>query len=560
MRGWVGRVVGGGLALGAVAGTPAVAQQQSVLFLAEDVPTSLNYDGPAASIGTTQTGFINLMEPMVYYPYAGTGEDGVRLLDFTRYEGRLVERWEYDAASLTWTMHLRRGVRSCAGNEFTAEDVLYTFARAKSVSGKAPVAWFLANVGGVKGFTRDVFKDPEAKKLGDEVTKVDDYTVRITQSAPNAFLLMAMTIYGMAPFDSKEMKAHAKPDDPWSHDYVNTENVPAFGPYCLERWVKDDEFVVKANPNYYRGKPAVERVVMKKIPQSANRLVTLRSGRAQLTQRLTAKEFASLRNTSGVKVVGVYGNETLFLAPNWKVPPFDNVKLRQAMAYAVNYGQAADIGYAGAAKRWESHIPSSFPGYARPDQQYAYDPEKAKALLAEAGYPGGKGLEAFADQFKLAYTAERESYLGPIAAVIQTSLKAVGFPVVLDPIPQTQIGDRRLVKKDLPLSISDTDKASAISGAYQLMVFYISNGAGAIINTSNYANPEVDGLFAKIKAETDQTKQTEMLKAVQDILQRDLAIIPILETKTQYATSAKLSGVTWHADNSIRFFDLSLVP
>jgi len=112
MRGWVGRVVGGGLALGAVAGTPAVAQQQSVLFLAEDVPTSLNYDGPAASIGTTQTGFINLMEPMVYYPYAGTGEDGVRLLDFTRYEGRLVERWEYDAASLTWTMHLRRGVRS----------------------------------------------------------------------------------------------------------------------------------------------------------------------------------------------------------------------------------------------------------------------------------------------------------------------------------------------------------------------------------------------------------------------------------------------------------------
>ena len=546
-----------GLGAAGLISSGAAAQQQ-MLFLAEDVPTSLNYDGPAASIGTTQTGFINIMEPLVYYPHAGMSPDGVRLLDFTKFEGRLFERWEYDAASLTWTMHLRRGVKSCAGNEFTADDVLYSFARAKSVSGKAPVAWFLANVAGIKGFTRDVFKDAEAKKLGDEIVKVDDFTVRITQGAPNSFFLMALTIYGLMPFDSREMKAHAKPDDPWSHDFVNTENAPSFGPYCLERWVKDDEFVVKANPQYYRGKPAIERVVMKKVPQSSNRLVTVRSGRAQLTQRLTAREFASLKSASAVKVVGVYGNEVLFVAPNWKAKPFDDVKLRQAMAFAINYDQVVEVGYAGAARRWEGTFPSSFPGYHRPDLQFAYDPGKAKALLADAGYPDGRGLEAFIEPFRLAYVAERESYLGPIASVLQTSLKAVGFPVTLDPLPQTQMGDRRLVKKDLPLSISDTDKASAISGAYELMVFYISNQAGAIINTSNYANADVDAAFAKIKAETDATKQNELLKTVQDILQRELAVVPILETKTQYATSSKLSGVTWHADNSIRFYDLAL--
>ena len=65
-----------------------------------------------------------------------------------------------------------------------------------------------------------------------------------------------MTIYATYPYDSKEMKKHATEADPWTHDYVNTVNVPAFGAYCLERWVKDDEFVLKANPNYYRGKPA----------------------------------------------------------------------------------------------------------------------------------------------------------------------------------------------------------------------------------------------------------------------------------------------------------------
>ena len=354
------------------------------------------------------------------------------------------------------------------------------------------------------------------------------------------------------------MRAHATPEDPWSHDYVNTTNAPSFGPYCLERWVKDDEFVLKANPAYYRGKAAIDRIVMKKVPQSANRLVILRSGRAQLTQRLTAKEFASLAGAKGVKVVGVFGNETLFLAPNWRVPPFDNVKLRQAIAYAINYGQLVEVGYAGAARRWESQIPASFPGYARPALQYGYDPERARQLLAEAGYPSGKGLEVFAEQFRLAYTAERESTLGPVAAVLQTSLRAVGFPVTLDPLPQTQMGDRRLVKKDLPLSISDTDKASAISGAYQVMVFYISNQAGAIINTSNYANPEVDALFSQIKQATDPAVQAPLLRQVQNILQRDLAVIPMLETKTRYATSDRLAGVTWHADNSIRFYDLSL--
>ena len=77
------------------------------------------------------------------------------------------------------------------------------------------------------------------------------------------------------------MKKHATDADPWTHDYVNTVNVPAFGAYCLERWVKDDEFVVKANPNYYRGKPAVERIVIKKVPQSSNRTLALRGGNAR---------------------------------------------------------------------------------------------------------------------------------------------------------------------------------------------------------------------------------------------------------------------------------------
>jgi len=551
------RTVLAGVVAALLAGSSALAQSQ-LLFLAEDVPAGLDYDGPSVSTNTSQTGFINLSEPLIYYPYGPTNAEGVRTLDYSKYEGRLVERWEFDEPSLTWTFHLRKGVKSCAGNEFTADDVIYTFERAKSVSGKAPIGWFLSNVGSIDGFTRDVFKPGADKSLGNAVVKVDDYTVKIKQSVANRMFLMVMTIYATYPYDSKEMKKHATAADPWTHDYVNTVNVPAFGAYCLERWVKDDEFVMKANPNYYRGKPAVERIVIKKVPQSSNRTLALRGGNAGLTQRLTTREFNGLRNSKGVKVAGIYGNEVLIMNLNFKTPPFDNPKVRQAVAYAMPYQQIATVGYAGSAQRMDGHFSRSLNGYTKTSTQYVTDIPKAKQLLAEAGYPDGKGFEKFPDAFKLAFVAERESFLGPIATVIQSGLKDVGIPVQLDPLPQTQMSDRRIVKKDLPMALSDQEKPVGPDVGYATMLFFVSTAAGGVNNLANYSNPEVDRLFAEAKVEMDSTKRLALLKEIQETLQKDLAWIPLVETKTEWAFSDKLSGVTWHPENSIHFIDLSM--
>jgi len=122
----------GALAPAAIAmGLSGPAAAKDLLFLSEDVPPSLNYDGPNASAPPTQAGIVNLMEPLVYYKEKERRADGAVVLDVNKFEGRLAESWSYDPDTLTWTFNLRRGVKGCDGATFNADDVIYTMARAK---------------------------------------------------------------------------------------------------------------------------------------------------------------------------------------------------------------------------------------------------------------------------------------------------------------------------------------------------------------------------------------------------------------------------------------------
>ena len=544
------------------AGLAGTAQAQSLLVLAEDVPAGLNYDGAAIAIPTTQTGVDNLMEPLVYYQLAGTNDEGVGIFDFNKFEGRLATSWSFDESTLTWTFNLRRGVKGCEGATFNADDVIYTMARAKSVSGAAPIGWFLSSVASLANFTPAVFGDSpeaiEAKKLGDEVKKIDDYTVEFRQSANNKLFLPVLTIFGLHIFDKELMEANATADDPWSHEYLNNKNVPSFSPWCLESWEKDKEFVVTANPDYYRGKAAIDRIIYRKVPQSGQRLVTLRAGQAQVVEHLTPKEFDSLRSASGVTVAGVLGNENLFLHMNFKTPPFDNIKLRQAIAFAIPYDRIIRDGYFGQASKWQGQIPSSYPGFHESDIQYNYDVDKAKALLAEAGFPNGEGLDQYPDAFELAYVAEKESTLGPIATLVRTALGEIGINVKLNPLPQTQYGDRQLVKKDLPFALNDQEKPIGVDAGYATQLFFVSTEKGGLNNMVNFSNDTVDALFAKAIVEGDTAVRNALLAEIQDILAEQVTWLPLVEWKTQWAFSNRIKGLTWHADNTVRWYDLSL--
>jgi peptide/nickel transport system substrate-binding protein len=367
-----------------------------------------------------------------------------------------------------------------------------------------------------------------------------------------------LSIFGLLMFDKETMEANATSDDPWSHNYVNNTNAPGFGAYCLESWSKGQEITYRANPDYYRGAPKIERVSVRRVPQSSNRVVILRTGQAQLVTGLTPREFDSLRNQPSLKVGSVTGNENLFVHMNFKSPPFDNVKLREAIGYAVPYDQIIQNGYFGQASQWKGSVPSSYPGFKEGAQQFTHDPEKAKALLAEAGFPNGEGLEKYADAFQLTYVAEKESTLGPIVNIMQSALREIGLPVSLNPIPQTQYGDRQLVKRDLPFAVNDQEKPVGVDAGYAIQLFFVSPGAGGLNNMVNFENTEVDQLWSQARGEGNADARTQLLGQIQDILSDNVAWLPVVEYKTQWAFSDKLKGLRWYPDNSIRYSDLSV--
>jgi peptide/nickel transport system substrate-binding protein len=566
-RGWAVSgclLVAGLMVTTAVSSAPASAQE-SLLMLAEDVPSGLDMDGPSVAIPTTQLGMQQLIEPLIAYEMKPEpSPDGVLIPDFTKPVGRLLESWSFDPERLVWTLKLRKGAISCAGNEFTADDVIWTWQRALNAGGAVPNGWFLLNMANVKGFTTDVFsadaeKAAKAKSgLSQGIRKIDDHTIEVEQTQANPLFLIniAVTIAeGM--FDATEMKKHVTEADPWGYDYANNVNFPSFGPYCLESWTKNDEIRFKANPHYYRGEAAIKEVVIKKVPQAGNRIAILRGGQAQLIQGLTPTQYDSIRKMPGLAVSGVQGNEGMFIVMNFKNPPFDNIKLRQALAYAMPYQRIIDVGYGGQAKKWEGIVPSSYPSFIPANPAYSYDPEKAKQLLAEAGFPDGKGLEKYADSFKLTYVAEKETTLGPIVNQIRAALTDIGIPVTLDPIPQAQYGDRQIVKRDLAFAVNDQEKPIGVDTGYAMQLFFVSKKAGGNNNMMNYENDELDALWAKAQVEMDTAKRDAMLAEMQRQLMRDVAWLPVVEFKTQWAHTDKLKGISWDPGNSVLFYDLS---
>ena len=526
------------------------APKTTLLVAASDLVPALDYDGSNAGHPGTQETIENVMEPLIDYPTKKVGDllipsYKVGAQDFAP---RLATSWSQNG--LVWTFHLRKNAKSCAGNAFTADDVVYTFARAKSVSGASLVGWFLGNVGGILPLDPVLPKATAADKaLKGEVVKVDPYTVTFTQLNPNELFPRVLQIFALYIYDSVEMKKHATAADPWSHKWNDTTNAPGFGAYCISRWTKGSELQLTPNPGYWGPKPQFQKVIVRKVPASSNRIAALLSGSVDVTSGLSPTEYEQLASSSKVKVLTWQNNKVVFFGLSYKFAPWNgpkNALLRQAVAYALPYDAIVKEDYKGQANRYYSPCESSYYGSV-PDKRYGTDIAKAKALLAQAGYPGGKGL----DSKGLTMYFTSGSVLEPLANRIRTALSQIGINITLSPLSLVEYTDRRLTKYDMPLYLDDQDRPLGPDVGYCSLLWYVSKAKGGLVTDSSYSNPAFDALYAQ-SAKTVGPARLAILKQMQATLMHDLPKIPVVEPASQFAVQKNITDVpgttydVWH--------------
>ncbi len=258
---------------------------------------------------------VNLYEGLTSY---GTrvGSNGKLEVDPGKIQPHLAESWTVSPDGKKYLFKLKHGIRSPFGNELTAQDIVWTYE--KSALQKR-TGQFMASVGRIE-----------------KVEAASKYEVRFQLSDANRIFLGALTLHLPAIFDSVEAKKHATPDDPYATKWLSL-NSAGFGPYHLQSLQSGQQAVFVVNPNYFFKKPYYSKIIWREVPSPATRVALVRTGQVQYAEQIPFQQLTVLRTDPAVKVESVpgFGGATVRMNPRY--PPFDKVKVRQAVAYATDY-------------------------------------------------------------------------------------------------------------------------------------------------------------------------------------------------------------------------------
>lgn len=467
--------------------------------------------------------FRNVMDTLTAFKVV-KGENGEWTQDFTQVEGRLAQSWVISDEGRTITYKLKQGVLSQAGNELTADDVHWTFAR--EIGLKAIGSFFAQVVGRLE--------------TADSVKVIDRYTVSFTTSEPNPLGIIWATHSFNGIYDSVEAKKHITADDPWATEWL-ANNSAAFGPYKTGRWVSGQEVLFVAHAQYHGEKPKMRCILYKEVPNSANRLALLQTGAVDLAEQLTPKEITQLKGVSGVKIHNWPGNIISHFEMNVNTAPFDNKLVRQAMSYAFPYKAALESVYFGTARQATSVNPSTYPDfYGKETWNYTTDLDHAKSLLTQAGFEAGFTSTVYID----AGVPEHEQ----LAILMRTNLEKIGVTLNIEKLPT---GDfyAKLLLGEFPMFVWQ-DMPGIPDGGFGIALWVVG---GSAINHSNFNNAELNDLYKESASTLDQAVRSKNFKKIQEILIEEAPWVYVAETGWHIAARENIEGITWFPLQDIRW-------
>jgi len=419
----------------------------------------------------------------------------------------------------SYTIELRQGVTFSDGSAFNAEVA------------KANLDYVLdAENGAVFRFLVVVGGEPATVEV------VDEYTIEITTSIPFAPLPAHLSHGALAMVAPAELEQGA--------EFMAT-NAIGTGPYVLTEWNRAEEVILDRNPNYWGEAPAIDRVIFKVIPEAGARIVEVEAGTVDVAVRVPPADIARLEANPNVDVVVTPGLRTIYIFFNVTEPPFDDVRVRQAVNYAVDKQAIAESLFDGAARVSDAPIPPAVFGYAA-QEPYARDVERARELLAEAGIEEGTTVTLY-------HPTERYPQDALVADAVRAQLAEVGLDVELRTLEWPQYVPhvrREQPENDIQFAMLGWGTVT-MDADYGLFALFHSSEHPPGFNGAFYTNPDVDALLDEARSTLDsEARQAAYADAI-SIIWEDAPWLFLYSEIQVTAIRNNVSGFVVHPDESL---------
>ncbi len=432
----------------------------------------------------------------------------------------LAEKWEQAKDGMSWTFFLRKGVKFHDGTPFNAEAAKYFFDRM---------------IGPEKPSRAGLYAP-----LVDSATVVDEYTVKVNMKAPFAFLLNNI---GHSASGIVSPTAHKAMGKDIARKPVGT------GPFKFVEWVQGDHLTLARNDDYWGGKPKLDKIIVKTVKEESARVMMLMSDDAQLAVRLPSEDLPRLQKDPNIQLDSTETLRVLYLGFNCAKKPFNDERVRQAFNLAMDRESIVKNIYQGRALSASNIVAPLTTGYF-PIPPYPYDPEKAKKLLAEAGYP--KGLKAkfmspqgrYPKDFEMAQALQQQWMKAGIEVTLETMEWAAYLAATRKPVDQT----------DVEVFLLGWAPSSAEARWCLYPLYHTNEWVPKGNNRLFYSNKTFDDYVDKLTKATDKAERDKYLKLAQELLAKEVPQIPILVTKETIGYSKKLKGVI-NSPLELTYFD-----
>lgn len=441
----------------------------------------------------------------IYEGLVGRGENG-EIIPI------LATGWEVSEDGKTWTFKLREGVKFHDNTLFNAAAVKSNIERLLDPKKASPHA-------GSFSFIK-------------EVEVVNEYEVKIICEAPFGAMLDLLTI---ANITMMSPTAFQKYNEDYSLHAAGT------GALMLDQWERGIKFILKRFDDYWGEKPAYEKLEYKTVPEDSTRMMMLKVGETDIIKGVSPLYVDELRKDENIVVVMKPGPRVIYIGMNQAFEPFNDIRVRRAIQYAVDKDSIVKNilkGYVnpaiGTASPVITHAARWLPNI------YEYNPEKAKKLLAEAGYEKGFKTTIFTPEGR--YPADRM-----VAEIVQGQLKEIGIDAQLKVLEWGAYSAAFTKKEETRLFLLG-------SGNPPLDLDYFYQGtfrSGVMRNYLGYSNPEVDRLLDLQRETVDFIKRGQILFEIQRILQEDAVWLNLFYVNHTFATRANVKGLSIRPNESV---------